>query len=377
MSKQDYYKVLGVSRDATHEEIKKAYRAIALKYHPDRNQNNKEAEEKFKAAAEAYEVLSDAQKRSQYDQFGHAAEHAKGQGFHGHDVNMEDLFGNFGDIFSQMFSGGQQRKRRPVGPEKKSGNDLLKEVEITLKESFLGVNKELSCYRFFECDACKNAGMEPGTSIQTCPQCQGAGQMHYEQGLFMYSQPCGTCAGQGFSFASPCKVCLGQSRIQKWDKFEIKIPVGVFDGAELKVVHKGDAGVYGGKAGNLLVRVRVKSDKKFNRSENDLLCTVMLTYPQLVFGAHVEIESIDGSKHTIKVPRGCAVGHRIVLPGKGFMKLRGNTYGDLIVIAQCHIPIKMSDKAKDALATYSKELGTNVDIDNGNSIVGFFKKFLG
>jgi molecular chaperone DnaJ len=380
MNKKDFYEVLGVAKTASADEIKAAYRKLAMKYHPDRNPGNKEAEDKFKEAAEAYEVLSDADKRRTYDQFGHAGMSGMGGGPEGHGgMNMDDIFENFGDIFGSMFGGGSshQRSRRKQGPVAQRGHDLAKDVEITLKEAFLGTKKEITYYHFFTCEACKGKGAKAGTSTKECPTCKGAGQVQFRQGFFMYAQTCSNCAGHGYIIESPCPECGGQSRIQKYDKFSVNIPAGIYDGAELRIGGKGDAGVYDGSAGDLFLKVRVIADKKFTRVEDDLVCHVMLTYPQLVFGSQVEIESIDGTKETIKVPKGCPVGEKILVPGKGFAKLRGKVRGNLVVITECHIPKNLSKEAKEALTTYSTIIGTQVSSSNESSIVGFFKKFLG
>lgn len=377
MSKKDFYQILGVSKTASAEEIKGAYRKLALKYHPDRNPDNKEAEEKFKEAAEAYEILSDPQKRKKFDQFGHAGFEGMGSGGSGQGMNMEDIFENFSDVFGDIFGmGGNKSARRKNGPQPKRGHDLSKEVQITLKDAYLGTKKEISYYHFIPCDPCSGKGAKPGTKAQACSACHGTGQMNYKQGFFMYSQPCNTCGGEGYTIQSPCSTCSGQSRIQKYDKFSVSIPKGIFDGAELRITSKGDAGVYGGSAGDLFLHINVTPDKTFRRMGDDLLCNVILTYPQLVFGCHIEIERIDGVKETIKVPKGCPIGENIILPGKGFKRLRNNTHGNFVVITKCHIPKKLSAEAKKALTEYSKYIGTNVN-DNEGSIVAFFKKFLG
>lgn len=374
--KKDYYETLGVAKTATQDEIKSAYRKLALKYHPDRNPGNKEAEENFKAAAEAYQVLSDPEKRKRYDQFGTAD--MGGQGF-GQDMNMEDIFDNFGDIFETLFGGGGGRRKssKKAGPTPRRGHDLQKEITITLKESYLGIKKELSYYRFVVCDVCAGKGAKPGTTVETCPTCQGTGQQFYRQGFFTYSQTCSTCGGQGFTVPSPCTNCKGQTRIQMLDTFSFTIPQGVFDGAELRLNGKGDAGIFGGPTGDLLVRIHVLEDKKFKRVDNNLECNVMVTYPELVFGCQIEIESIDGTKETIKIPKGSPVNHKITLVGKGFTSLRGKVRGNLIVTVQCHIPTKLSSEAQETLKKYSELIGTNISDSNSSSIVGFFKKFLG
>jgi molecular chaperone DnaJ len=374
---KDYYKVLGVSQQATEEEIKKAYRKLALKYHPDRNPGNKEAEEKFKEAAEAYRVLSDSEKRKRYDQFGAAGVEGGPGGFG--DMNMEDIFTNFSDIFENLFGGGMGAGRRPgqTGPQPQAGHDLHKEISITLRESFVGTSKDVAYYRFVACSTCNAKGTAPGTSTQVCSACQGTGQQQYRQGFFAFSQPCPKCGGQGFTIPSPCTTCKGQTRIQKLDKFSINVPKGIQNDMELRIADKGDAGIFGGSTGDLYVRVKVQPDPKFSRAYDDLLCSVMLTYPELVFGCQVEIESIDGSKETIKVPQGTSVGHVVSLTGKGFANVKGRGRGNLLVEIKCHVPKKLSAEASKKLKEYSDLIGTAVTEPASGSIAGFFKKFLG
>jgi molecular chaperone DnaJ len=377
MDNKDYYKVLGVPQTASEADIKAAYRKLALKYHPDRNPNNKEAENKFKEAAQAYEVLSDPEKRKRYDQFGAAGVDGMGAG---NAQNMDDIFSNFGDIFGDIFGTGQPKRKK--GPTAARGHDLIKELSITLKESYLGTKKDINMYRLTPCAACNSMGTKKGTAAQQCTTCKGTGQMTYRQGFFMYSQACGSCNGNGYTIPSPCSTCSGQSRIQQHDKFSVNIPSGVYDGAELRIAGKGDAGIYGGPTGDLFIKIQVQPDKTFKRVGDDLVCSVMLTYPQLVLGSQVEITSIDDTKETIKIKKGCPVGEKIVVTGKGFNKVRGNTRGNLVVITKCHIPTKLSDQAKKALLEYSAQLesdGTtaaDAKQDDG-SIIGFFKKFLG
>lgn len=376
MTKKDLYAILGISKKASAEEIKASYRKLALKYHPDRNPDNKEAEEKFKEAAYAYEILSDEQKRQQYDQFGHDGLQHGGMGHGGAGMNMDDIFESFGDIFGAMFGGGgQKRKTAKAGPVAQRGHDLAKDIEISLKESFVGTKKEVSYYHFISCETCHASGAKAGTKAERCATCKGHGQVQYQQGFFVYSQNCSSCGGRGFTIPSPCSACGGQSRIQKYEKFSITIPAGVFDGAELRVTKKGDAGVYGGANGDLFVKVKVVADKKFKRVGNDIVCTLSLTYAQLVLGCQIEMETIDGSKETVKVPKGCAVGEKIIIAGKGFADPRSNSRGNLVVITECQIPRKISTDAKDLLMQYDKL--TETEAQSNSSIMGFFKKFLG
>ncbi len=375
--KRDYYEVLGVSKTASKDEIKSAYRKLAMKYHPDRNPDNKEAEEKFKEAAEAYEVLSDEQKRKQYDQFGHSGpQMGGGQGFNGFG-NMEDIFENFGDIFGDLFGQQQQQRRsKKTGPSPKRGHDLGKELSITLEESYTGTKKEFTYYHFVSCETCKGRGMPAGATAKQCETCHGSGQVTYRQGFFAFNQACSTCSGEGFIITDPCKTCRGASRVQQYETFSVTIPKGIYDGAELRVSGKGDAGVFGGDAGDLFIRVSVLPDKKFKRVEDDLECTVNVTYPQLVFGSQIEIENIDKTREAIKIPAGSPVGHRIIIANKGFAKIRGKSRGDLIVTVTCDVPKKLSSKAETLLREFSEEIGTDVNGPSG-TISGFFKKFLG
>ncbi|MBT3455524.1 molecular chaperone DnaJ [bacterium] len=381
MSKKDYYETLGVTKSASQTEIKAAYRKLALKHHPDRNPNNKESESKFKEAASAYEVLSSPEKRKQYDQFGHEGFPNMGGGGNswGQDgMSMDDIFSNFSDIFEGFFgdSFGGKRQHKSVGPTPARGHDLAKEVKVTLKESFLGVKKDVDFYHFVPCENCNGKGVKAGTSVSKCSACQGHGQIQYRQGFFSYSQTCGSCTGQGYTIPNPCPGCSGQSRIQKYDKFKVTIPAGIFDGAELRITGKGDAGIYGGSAGNLYLRVNVEEDKKFKRIDNDLVCTVMLTYPQLVLGCQIEIENIDETKETVKIPKGCPSGEKITIKSKGFSSLKGSSRGNLIIKTKCHIPKKLPTETKQLLKDYSEKIGTDTT-DSDSSITGFFKKFLG
>lgn len=372
MAKRDFYEVLGVAKTASADEIKAAYRKLALKYHPDRNPNNKEAEDKFKEAAEAYEVLSDAEKRKRYDQFGHAGPETSGFGGHPGGMNMDDIFDIFGDIFG---GGQQQKKRKKSGPTPRRGHDLAKEVAISFEESFLGTTKEITYYHFSSCETCKGKGTKAGTSVTTCAQCHGTGQIQFQHGFFAYTQTCNACSGEGYTIPSPCPTCKGQSRIQKYDTVSLNIPAGIYDGAEIRASGKGDAGIFGGEAGDLWFKIKVMPHKYFKRTNDDLETTIILTYPQLVLGCQMEIESIDGSKETIKIPQGCAVGERVTINGKGFPKPRSKARGNLVITTKCDIPKKLNAQATEALQKYSDIIGTKTESSAGG-IAGFFKKFL-
>lgn len=378
MAKQDYYEILGVSKDATQDQIKAAYRKLAIKYHPDKNPDNKEAEEKFKQISEAYQVLSDAQKRKQYDQFGHSGAEGGFGGFGGGagGMNMDDIFRNFEDIFGDIFGGGGRRQTKKSGPSPKRGHDLFKDISITLKEAFLGTTKKIQVYRFVNCDECDSKGTKKANGFQACPQCKGSGQVGYQQGLFMYSQACPSCHGQGFVISDPCPKCKGQSRVQQYDTFSVNIPKGVYNGLELRLSGKGDAGIYGGPTGELYIKISIIPDKQFKRVEDNLESHITLTYPQLVFGCQVEVENIDGTKENLNVPKGTIVGERLILKGKGFPKIRGRGRGNWIIITQCDIPKKLDKNAEEKLREYSELIGTKTN-GSESSISSFFKKFLG
>ncbi len=374
MNKRDYYDILGVGKTAAGDEIKKAYRKLALKFHPDRNPDNKKAEDKFKEAAEAYEVLSSSEKRQKYDQFGHAGMQG-GSDYH-QNQDMGDIFSQFGDIFGDLFGGGGQRRRPTAsGPAPKRGHDLSQQVTIALKDAYLGIKHEAKLYRYKSCEQCKGNGCAPGTKPHACGTCKGSGQVHYQQGFFAFAQPCSKCGGEGFSIPSPCQGCRGRGRTQDYDKFNVTIPAGIYDGAEVRVRGKGDAGVNGGPSGDLYLNVSVKPHEHFYRKGDDLFTTLNCTYPQLVLGCQVEIENLDGTKQSIRVPKGTPVGKEIMVAGKGFEKLRGYGKGNMVVVAGCDIPKKLDGGTLDSLKDFAKKLGDQRSSTSG--ITGFFKKFLG
>lgn len=375
---QDYYEILGVKKNATTEEIKSAYRKLALKYHPDRNPDNKEAEAKFKEAAEAYEVLSDTEKRKQYDLYGQAGPQPQWGGFgkNSGGMSMDDIFKNFEDVFGDIFGQSQRRRAKKAGPTPKRGQDLHKALSITLKEAFTGTAKEIKIYNFQSCAECEGKGMPKGATATSCKECQGSGQIGYTHGIFMYTQACGACHGEGYTISEPCKECKGQSRVQRYSTIKFNIPAGIFSGAKLTLSGKGDAGVYGGPSGDLIIDLIVQEDPNFKRIGDDLECVVKLTYPQFVFGSQVEVENIDGSKENLKVPKGHPDGEKIIISGKGFARLKSSGKGNLVVIPKCDIPRKLSGEAGKLLREYSEQIGTQTDPSMG-SIKSFFKKFLG
>lgn len=374
---RDYYEILGISKSASIDDIKKAYRKLAIKYHPDKNPGNKEAEEKFKEATMAYSVLSDSEKKNKYDKFGHAGVEP-GMGGPGQYQDFNDIFDNLGDIFSEMFGsrGPGARSRGKNSPVPRRGHDLSKTVDISLKESFLGAKKEISIYHFVECTSCKGSGCTVGYTPASCTKCGGHGTITIQQGFFAFSQPCNKCSGEGFVIEKPCATCKGQSRTQKYDSFTVNIPEGIFDGAELRLPERGDCGVFGGKSGDLYLKISVKSEANFSRNGDNLVTRLNLTYPQLVLGCQVEILSIDGSKEMVKIPKGTQVNTEITIKGKGFRNLRTAAKGNLVIITNCDIPKRINEETKEALINFSNKLG-NESQNSESGISGFFKKFLG
>jgi molecular chaperone DnaJ len=375
MSKRDYYEILEISRTATQEEIKKAYRKLAVKYHPDKNPDDKEAENKFKEATEAYEVLSDQQKRQQYDQFGHEG-FAQAGGSYQHYENFEDIFERFGDVFEDLFGVKNQRRSKKSGPTAQRGHDLAQHIEISFKESYVGCKKEIKIYRLDACSQCNGTGASSGSKTSPCATCHGTGSVHYRQGFFTYTQACTACQGQGFKITNPCSECRGQTRVQKHEKIAVSIPAGIYDQAELRVSNKGDAGTFGGPSGDLYLTIEVQNDPVFSRNHDDLVSILHLTYPQLVLGCQVEVENIDGTKELVKIPKGSPVGKEIKIVGKGFARLRESGKGNWIIIPQCDIPTKLSEETRQALLAYAEKLG-NQGQNSSGGISGFFKKFLG
>jgi len=356
MSKRDFYSTLGVDSKASAEEIKKAYRQKAMQFHPDKNSGNKEAEAKFKEVAEAYSVLSDPQKKSDYDRMGHSnySKHASTGGANGYQYsNMDDVFSGFGDIFSSMFEAGRRKSKK--APVAQRGSDLSMSITITLKESYLGVKKEFSIYRFLQCDGCLGLGSEGSSKPTSCASCRGMGQVVMQDGWFAVTQVCNDCKGQGFKITNPCKKCKGACRIQQYENISVSIPNTVYDGVDLRLAGKGDAGIFGGSSGDLFLRIKVLADINFSREANNIVTKLFLDYPMLVLGADVTLENIDGSELKLAVPKGCPVGKRLQISGKGFAKDSGKSRGDFIVEVSCIIPTTLSAKSRELIEALYQE----------------------
>lgn len=376
--KRDYYEVLGVSKTASDDEIKKAYRKLAKKYHPDLNPGDKEAEQKFKEANEAYEVLSDSTKRARYDQFGHAGVDpnygagAPGGGFGGGFGGFD--MGDLGDIFEGFFGGGFGSSRRANPNAPRRGGDLQKSCTISFFEACKGVKREISIQRMETCSDCHGTGSEPGHSAQTCPDCHGTGQVRVTQrtplGSMTSSRPCSRCGGKGKIVTNPCKKCNGNGRIRVTKKIEVSIPAGIDDGQTLAVRGQGDSGINGGPAGDLHVTVSVRPDTLFKRDGYDIWCEIPLTYMQAALGDELTVPTIDGKvKYTI--PEGTQPGTVFRLRGKGVQNLNGRGRGDQYVEVTVEVPKGLSKAQKDALRNFDKLL---TDEKQYTKRKGFFDK---
>jgi molecular chaperone DnaJ len=368
--KRDYYEVLGVSKTATLEELKKAYRKLALKYHPDRNSGEPEAEEKFKEATEAYEVLSDPSKREAYDRFGHQGVQGGFSGGFNPEAfqDFSDIFGNFGDFIEDLFGGGGRRGgRRSGGPAR--GEDLRYDVEITLEESASGVEKNLEVPRHEACETCKGSGCAAGTKPETCTTCHGTGQVRFSQGFFSITRPCSRCSGRGSMISAPCTACSGAGRVLTRKKLSVKIPAGTDNGLRLKVSGEGDRGLFGGPPGDLYIFLAVSPHKIFTREGDDILCDVPITFTQAALGAEIEVPTLFG-KARMKVPSGTQTHTSFRLRGKGLPNLRQHGQGDQFVRAIVETPTRLSQHQKELLEEFAKE-----SAEQHNPIMkGFFDK---
>lgn len=345
MSKGDYYQILGVERTADDAAIKSAYRKMAMKYHPDRNPGDKAAEEKFKEAAEAYSVLSDAQKRAAYDRYGHAGLGGAASGPAGFDPNNFTEFSDiFGDIFGDFFGGaggrGGPRSNRP-----RAGEDVRYDLEISFEDSIRGTQIEIQVPRLDRCTRCEGSGAEKEDGLTTCPTCRGRGEVAYQQAFLTIRRTCGQCNGRGQIIRRPCKQCQGEGYTRSNKKLKVTIPAGVADGMQLRVSGEGQPSPNGGPAGDLYVALRVKEHSIFERHEYDLHCTLPVNVAQAVLGAEVDLLTFDGLE-TIRIPESVQPGTQLKIKGKGVPRLNGNGRGDLIVHIEVRIPEKLSRDQK-------------------------------
>jgi molecular chaperone DnaJ len=356
VSKRDYYVVLGVARDASEQDIKSAYRRLAMKYHPDRNQGDKAAEDKFKEAAEAYSVLADSDKRARYDRFGHAAVAGAAGGAGGFDptifAEFDDIFGSLGDIFGLggMFGGG----RRRGGPQR--GADLRYDLEISFEHSATGTETTIQIPRRETCETCQGSGAAPGSSPTTCPQCRGAGQLRYQQGFFTVARTCGQCRGVGRIISKPCPTCHGEGAVEQLRKLTVKIPAGIATGQRLRLAGEGEAGARGGPPGDLYVVIVVQEHPFFQRDGNDLACEIPINFTTLALGGEIRVPSVKDEEETLKIPEGTATGSVFRLRGKGMPDVSGRGRGDLLVTVQAITPRKLTREQKKLLEQLAASL---------------------
>lgn len=373
-SKRDYYEVLGVNKNATDDELKKAYRKLAKKYHPDANLDNKaEAEAKFKEVNEAYETLSNPQKRRMYDQFGPDGPQGFGggaggpfggqNGYYSYSSSGFDGFGDFGDlgdIFSSFFGGGFGGKssRKQNGPKK--GADLNLQLDITFEEAFLGVEKEIIINRNEECSHCHGTGARPGTSVTKCPECNGTGQIRQVQntilGQMQTTRTCATCHGSGEIIKEPCDICRGKGKVRKQPKIKVKIPAGIDNGQTVVLRGEGEPGEKGGSKGDLYITVKIKRHSIYTRSGNNVICDIPISITQATLGAELEIPMVDGSKEKYKIPDATQTGTKFVIKNKGFKSVNSNVVGDFIFNVVVQTPKKLTKEQRELLVQLAKTM---------------------
>ena len=378
-NKRDYYEVLGVQKGATEEEIKKAYKKMARKYHPDLNPGDKDAEEKFKEVNEAYEVLSDSEKKARYDQFGFAGvdpNFGAGTGGWGGGAGGAGFdFGDLGDIFGSFFGGGfggGQARRNPNAPQR--GESIRMNLTISFEEAAFGCEKELELDRYESCETCRGSGAAPGTSPETCPDCGGSGVVQTRRqtpmGVFASTPPCSRCGGRGKIIKEPCKDCRGSGMVRRRRKIQASVPAGIDNGQTISIRGQGHAGKNGGPAGDLLVTITVRPHELFRREGTSVLCEAPITFPQAVLGAELEIPTIDG-KVKYDIPEGTQSGTTFRLKGKGIPALNGRGRGDQYVTVYIETPRNLNREQKEALKKFAEAVGEN----NYEERKSFFRKF--
>jgi molecular chaperone DnaJ len=367
VTKTDYYEVLAVSRGASDQELKTAYRKLAMQYHPDRNPNNPEAEEKFKQCGEAYQVLSDPEKRAAYDRFGHAAFQGGSPAGGGNPFggNAQDLGDLFGDLFGEMFNMGGQRKASRV----QRGRDLRFDMTLEFEEAVFGKEQEIKIRRMETCDDCQGTGAASGKQPITCTQCKGHGQVRFQQGFFSVARTCSVCNGTGSLIVDPCKTCRGETRVQKEHTILVKVPGGVEQDTRIRYQGEGETGKFGGPAGDLYVVLSVKPHKFFERDGDDLHCVLPISFPQAALGTELEIQTLEGTA-TVKIPEGTQSGKEFRLRNKGVPHLNEHGKGDLIVEVRIATPTKLTKAQRDLL----KQLEETMSVENTPTSRGLFSK---
>jgi molecular chaperone DnaJ len=374
LGKRDYYEVLGVPREASAQEIKSAYRKLALKYHPDKNPGDKQAEENFKEAAEAYSVLSDPNKHGQYDRFGHAGVNVGGGGFGGFDP---DIFADFSDILGDFFGfgdifGGSRRHR---ANQAQRGSDLRYDLRISFEEAVFGVKTKIKIPRQETCSVCGGTGAKPGQGRVTCNTCGGQGQIRYQQGFFTISRTCPQCQGTGQIIKNRCTECKGAGRLPKEKILELKIPAGVDDGSRLRVAGEGEAGTNGGPSGDLYVVIEVEEHPFFKRQGNDIYCELPVSFPQAALGAEINIPTLQGNEK-LKIPEGTQTGTVFRLKGRGVVSLGGRGQGDQLVAITVVTPTKLNKQQKELLQQFADACDGEAEEDSG-SLFGKVKDIFG
>ncbi len=381
MSKRDFYEVLGVDKTASDAELKKAYRRLAMKYHPDRNAGDKESEEQFKTIKEAYDVLSNSQRRTAYDQFGHAgvdqAAGFGGFGGAGAGFNFEDMFGDIGDVFGDIFGGGRGRGARQAHGQ--PGADLRYSMSIPLEEAVKGVTKKINITTFAVCEECGGSGAKKGSSPMSCSQCGGTGQVRMRQGMFIVQQTCPACHGRGQMISDPCAVCSGQGRARKTKTLSVKIPAGVDSGDRIRLSGEGEAGLQGGSTGDLYVEVQVAPHSLFTRRANDLYCDVPISFVTAALGGEIETPTLEG-RLKLKVPPETQTGKVFRFRGKGVKPVRGGAKGDILCRVIVETPVQLNKQQKFFLDDFAQSLAKD-NIDHSpksgswlNNVKQFFDK---
>ncbi|MCL4476113.1 MAG: molecular chaperone DnaJ [Nitrospirae bacterium] len=341
---RDYYEILGVPRNATEAELKKAFRTLALKYHPDRNTGSKESEEKFKEINEAYSVLSDSEKRAHYDRFGSAEGAGAGFGaFTG--AGFGDIFE---DIFGDFFGFSGQRRTRPA-----RGNDLRYDLEITLEESAFGAEKQIEVPRWETCSMCNGSGSKPGKGPVTCSHCKGTGHVRFQQGFFSVSRSCGACHGTGKIITDPCTACKGNGKVKNVRSILVKVPAGVDSGSRLRMSGEGEPGAHGGPPGDLYIIIDIKEHVVFMRRGNDIYCAMSITFPQAVLGAEMEVPTLEGTAN-LKIPPGTPSGKAFHMKGKGIPRLGGHGKGDEVVVVNIEVPKHITPRQRELLEEFAQ-----------------------
>lgn len=353
MAKPDLYEVLGVSRDASERDIKKAYKRMAMKYHPDRTKGDKELEQKFKEVKTAYEVLTDPQKRAAYDQYGHAAFEQGQGGFGGGGAGAADFADIFGDVFGDIFGGGRRGGRAQVA----RGADLRYNLELSLEEAVRGKEVELKIPKLSECEDCDGSGARAGSSAETCGHCHGSGHIQMRQGFFAVQQPCPHCRGRGKVIKDPCRTCHGEGRVERTKTLSVKIPAGVDTGDRIRLNGEGEAGEMGAPAGDLYVQVHVREHPIFKRDGNNLYCEVPLSFTHAALGGEIQVPTLEG-KVKLRIPAETQTGKLFRLRGKGVKSVRSGAVGDLICKVVIETPVNLSEKQKDLLRQLDDSMGT-------------------